>query len=319
MIEAINKVKAAIAPKDIASHLSHYLVRDNMLFASDNRMTAATPFPLAGEFLVPGGEFEAMASRFGEKTKVVINPNNVIFTDGKMKATLKTLPLDIVDYQRPKGKPEVLPPDFLLALRSVLPFISDNAVHYWALAACLGDGYVYATNNVVVVASECKGLKGGGRLLPCWAIEYLLSRSNDEMTGAIYEVNSITFVWADRSWMTALLVDGQYPQQAIDLMEKLAKPTFHLSPEWKTSYEAIAEMSDALVEFHPERMVGLTPKGEIEVAMKTPSPKGAECSKWNTKFLTPVVAAADYWQPDTWPKPSPFVGEGIRGLIVGRN
>lgn len=316
MKEAINKVKAAIAPKDIASHLSHYLVKDGFIHASDNRLVAAAPFPLVGEFLVPGGDFEAVADRFSEKTKLEVTPTTVIFRDGKMKATLKTLPIDTVNYQKPEGEQQKIPKDFLQALARIRPFISDNAVHFWALAVCLEKDFIYATNNIVVAAAECKGLNGGGKLLPSWAVDYLLSR-NEELEAIISDKVSMTFLWWDGSWMKTQLVDSEFPKGAENLIEKMAKPTFRLTPEWKLIYGTISEMTDALIEIFKDKIVGVTEHGEIEVEVSSAAPEGA--SKWHKKFLDPVIAAAEFWQPDVWPKPSPFIGPGIRGLIVGRN
>ena len=317
MKSAIAKVKSAIAPKDLASHLSHYLVKDRMVYASDNRLLAAAPFPLSGEFLVPGGEFEAVAEKFGDGVTVEVNPNHVIFRHGKMKATIQTLPLDTVNYQMPQGTWKDLPKDFLSALAKVRPFISENAVHYWALSVCLEKDHIYATNNVVVAAAECKGLEGEGRLLPSWAVDYILSRA-EVLETMISDPNSMTFLWSDGSWMKSLLVDSKFPASAESLIEKMTEPTFSLSLAWKEAYSTVAGMSEALIEIYPDRMVGVSGHGQMEIEVASLAPDGGP-SKWHKKFLDPVIAMAEFWQPDNWPKPAPFVGLGIRGLIIGRN
>lgn len=317
MKDAISKVKAAIAPKDIASHLSHYLVKGKMIHGSDNRITAAAPFPYDGEFLVPSREFEAVANKFGPGTRITVEENSVIFTDGKMRATVRTLPTSAVDYVMPQGTWKDLPGDFLAALSKVRAFISENAVHYWALSVCLEKDAIYATNNVVIACAECKGLEGEGRLLPAWAVDYILSRS-ETLETIISEPTSMTFLWGDGSWMLSRLVDSKFPEAAETLIGNMAQPSFRLEPLWKEALSTAIEMSETLVEIHGDKMVGHTEHGVIEVKINSPAPVDGGISKWNTKFLAPVIQVAEFFQPDAWPKPAPFTGPGIRGLIIGR-
>lgn len=320
MQDAIAKVKSALGLKDIASHLSHFLVQGGMIMASDNRITAAAPFPFTElSFLVPGPEFERLINKFEGDCTFALDDKNMTLTlkCGKIKGTLKVLSPELVVYKPSEGQWHDLPSDLLDALRKIRPFVSDNAVHFWALSVCIAKNAVFATNNVVVARADVSDFDGEGRLLPSWAVDYILAHPC-KIEALITDEGSMTFMFSDGSWMKSQLIDSKFPEAAAKLIDTLPECRFALDDEWRRGYDCISSMAENIIDIHADKMVAILGHGETEYTVNSPIPTDKPYSRWAKKFIDPVIAGATHFQPDIWPKPAPFIGPGLKGLIVGR-
>jgi hypothetical protein len=239
-----------------------------------------------------------------------------------MSGTIKTIDPTTYNQNEPPEGDWLLPPTNLLdALKLVRPFISDNAIHSWALAACLNNDHMIATTNVSIIKVNCPFLGGSGNLLPHWAIDYVLSRKDDTPTGFQFTDNYAAFMWDDGSWMKAQLVNGEFPPAIDKLFEQYKEPTWELTDEWRDAYESISELAEGHIELHATKLVGQQEKTTTEhVIPTTPLPDGVEYTKWQPVFLDAVVHVATHWQPDAYPNPAAFSApdKGVLGFIMGR-
>jgi DNA polymerase III sliding clamp (beta) subunit (PCNA family) len=317
--DAIAKVKAAITKQGIIEAMSHYLVLDGMIYASDGRMVAVAPFPHKGNFLVPSEEFSSLVDRLPENPKITLEDKRISIRAGRMHGTIALLPTDSVSYPVPDKREWRRPPsDFLDALETIRPFISDNAIHPWSLCVALREDAMLATNNVVLAQVDCDELNGKDVLLPTWAVDYVLSRE-DELVGiTVTEGRSMAFLWDDGSWMRSKLGEGTFPPVAQSLIDNFQQPSWKIPKDWRAAYENVAALSEGVIEVRTDKITGAKGHGHVEHGTpKSPAPEGG-FSRWDPKFLTPVIAACSHWQPQVWPKPAYFSGPGIRGLISGR-
>lgn len=322
MKSAVAKVKAALAQRGVVQHFTGLLVRGGLIHASDGRMTVAAPFDYPGEFLVPGEEFEALISRLPDNAKLDLDGDTLKVRAGRMRGAIKTLPINAVSYPTPPDNWRKPPEQFLHALKLARPFVSDNAIHYWSLCVALCEAKILASANVTLVEVDCPELDGKGILFPCWAVDYLLSRSEPLIGMQVLggEGNeAIAFKWADQSWMRTQVVKGAFPEVAHTLLGTFVQPEWELGTDWKEAYRAVSELTDGAIELYTDRIVGAKGQGKTEHDANTPCPENAECSRYDPKFLNPVVAIATHWHPQSWPNPAFFAGPGIRGLIAGRN
>ena len=322
MREAARKVRSALSKQDLSPNLTHFLVHDGCIAASNGRMVAATPFPSAESFLVPGEEFVTLIERLDGDIKITLTDSRVSFSAGKMRGSLATLPLDLMYYQIPdKSLWLPAPTNFLVALKLVRPFISDNATRPWSLCASLQDGRILASNNIALVEAACPGLTGSGALLPCWAVDYVLSHPSD-LKAVQFHPTFACFMWQDSSWMRTSLVEDGFPGRAVEMLSNITTPDFAITSEWSSAYNKIAGLSEGRITITPEKIIGEREKDNgaqfvVEYDVPSASPAGG-ISYWNPKFLTPVIECATHWDIAAWPNAAGFVGEGIRGVISGR-
>lgn len=320
MKEALVKIKAALSKQRIVEHLSHYLIRDGFLVASDGRMTAGAPVDVPGEYLIPGEELELLMGKFGDGAEVRIEGTVVHIAQGKLRGTIATSLLDSVLFPSPGKDPAWLLPcaDFLPALRLARPFISDNAMQEWATTAWLRDGSILATTNRSLVEVNCEGLLGADTLLPVWAVDYVLGHG-DILTGVLWHERFACFQWSDGSWMHTLINAGKWPEQAVQMLAAVEDPEWLIEQEWRDAYAAV---SSVVLEGEPitisaDRMEGRRKQAWVSYPAESPTPPHG-ASQWDPKFLSPVVAIATHIDLTAWPKPAVFVGNGIKGLVVGR-
>jgi hypothetical protein len=323
MKEELAKVRKALARQSLTdtSILVHYLVHNHTITASDGKLTACTPFPYDGTFLVPGIDFERQVDRIPDPETIAVDPQSITVKGSKMRGTINTLDTDFHDYHpKPGDVWSAVPPKLLEALALVRPFISDNAIHPWALCAAFGADHVYATTNVSLIKVDCPMLDGAGQLLPYWAIDYLLARK-EELVGVQIYPNYAAFKWDDDSWIHTKLMDAEFPTAANQLFQKYVEPEWEITDDWRTAYELVSGLSEGLIELYPDKIVGRQNQSITEHAVPdTPVPDGFECTKWPPKFLDAVIDVATHWQPDMYPNPSIFAApaQGVRGFIVGR-
>lgn len=324
MKQAIKWIGDALSAKDIASGQSFYKVAGQEIKATDGRLIAGHPWPDNTEFVVPGIEFEAVFKRMKDEPSIteVTQPSGakgIKIRSGLFNGTINTLPLDKWNY------PEVddaiwklIPPDLLSALKALRPFISDNAMQKWATCVALENDWAYATNNVALAGVPCKGLGQVMALLPVWAVDFVLSRTEGLDLWA-WTPNYVAFKWENGAWMRASLVIGQFPERAAGMIREAAneKPSQRITPEYRKAFSDVAEMAEDTIIIGADRMTSKFLQAEIVANIKSKTPPEGQ-SIWGAVYLLPAIMAADTWSPDVWPKPAPFKGLVVCGYVVGR-
>lgn len=320
MKTALKWISDAISTRDIVAGKSFYKVARGEIKATDGLLIAAHPWPSNVDFVVPGEEFEAVFKRMKGEPIIKATDKGVHIRCGLFHGTIATLPLDQWAYPGVEGAEWLeIPPDLLLLLRELRPFISDNAMQKWATCIALENDWVYATNNVAIAGAPCKGIGQVMALLPMWAVDFVLSRLNGLKYWA-WTANYVAFLWENGAWMRASLVVGQFPERAAELVRKSVKEktTQKVTDEFRQAFRDVAEMAEDTVMIFADRMVAKFKQAEVVSNIKSKTPDDAECSIWGAAYLLPAIMAAESWSPDVWPKPAPFKGKMVSGYVVGR-
>lgn len=322
MREIISWLNDALASKELVAGMNYYRAANGEIKATDGRITAAHPWPYKGEFLVPGEEFEKILSRCpNEPSLTVISPTELKLHSGRFHGTIKTLvPLQHWDYpgiDDAEWKP--IPAQLIEVLKALRPFVSDNAVQNWALSVALQDGWAYATNNVAIGGAKCKGLNGVHALLPVWAIDFIINRT-EALNHWCWTDNYVAFKWSNGAWMRSQLLVGTFPEKAMELVREAQKekPTQVITDEFRNAFRQVAELAADTISIYPDRIESKFGKAVIVDGAESEVPEGVPCSIWGAKFLLPAIEVADSWSPAMWPKPAPFKGPLVSGYVVGR-
>ncbi len=320
MKEALAKVRRALSKHDIVPALTQYRIQDGFIYATDGRYTAAAPVECTINFAVPGREFERLVDRLPSIDKIDLDSASITLRSRRSHGSIRLIDHDAVEYFQPEDEWRQIPETLLDALATIRPFISDNAIHPFALAACIDQDSLMATTNVSLIQVDCLGAGGAGHLLPCWAIDHVLSRRDADLDGVQFESNYAAFRWNDGSWIRTQLVNDKFPETGIELLQQYVTPTWAITDEWRAAYEWISPQSENLIEIYSNKLVGRQGAGEAQHEIPvTPVPDGENgYSIWNPKFLDAVIKTATHWSPDKWPNATTFAGPGLRGFIIGR-
>lgn len=320
--EAISKVKDAVASKDVVPYMTHYLVKDNMIHATNGRVTAAAPFPDDRVYLVPARAFEKTLERMpSDDIKIVLDDQqNLKISCGRYRAKLLTLKQQVI-IPGPEGQEAMCPPDFAERLRAVRHFLSDNATQPFALCVLITGNAMYATNNISVAVSDGVGLPEMYCMLPVWAVDFVLKRDTSP-SHVQWTDSSISFRWDDGSWMRSQLFCEKFPPSLPTIVEDIARPEWEIPSDWRDLFRDVCSMSEnadgpSEVHIYPDKLVGGHLVGDMSVEIETPVPEGTPFTRWNPKFLLPVVENATHLDLTIWPKPCPFHGPLVRGVVLG--
>lgn len=320
MKSALKWINDALSNKDIAHGMSHFKVSNKTIQATNGRLIACHPWPDDGNFVVPGDEFEKLFDRMPSDPKIEVTENGIAIKSGRFRGTINTLSED--KWAQPGVDDAVwqpVPADLPHILKALRPFVSDNAMQPWADCVALENGWMYATNNVAIAGAPCKGLGDVMALLPSWAVDFVLKRTEGLSLWA-WTTNYVAFKWASGAWMRSTLVVGQFPEQAAALVRSSAweKPRQVITDDFRKAFNSVAFMAEDTVELYVDRMVTRFKQAEFTADLSSAVPPDALCSIWGASYLVPAINAAHSWDPAVWPKPAPFVGDVVSGYVVGR-
>ncbi len=316
MKHAVDKIKAALSTKGLVPELTHYLIQDGMMIASNDRVTAATPIALDAEILIPGAELEKILTRF-EDPQIIIKEGEIQFKEKRFRAKLRLPPLSTYKFSKPEDDWNDIPGDLLTGLAMLRPFLTLDHTHAWATAACLATGALWATNSFVLCKVDCKGLQGGKKLLPAWAIDFLLQQDPAPIA-MILKDHYAAFKWHDGSWMRSQLIVGEFPKNAATILKDASGIPKEISMEWREAYARVAGLSENEIRIYADKITGGGSHSEVEYEIPSPIPEGKKYSAWDSRQLSPVLDVATHIALESWPDPSAFYGDNIKGVIVGR-
>ncbi len=325
LLERVKWITDAIASQDLGLHgLSSYLLRNGNIHANDGRMVVGTPFPFTGpEVLVPAEQFEkVLINKPDGEFSWEFEADRLVLKRGRFKGRIKTMPLDawVMPTDLPTGLTPI-PDEFVESLESLLPFVSENATKPWATCVGIIGEYMYASNNIAVARVHCPTyLEVHEFLLPRWVIEFIVKRA-EGLTAWLADETKVTFLWEDGSWMRSSLIVDQFPPvQAI--LDKFFQGDVdvEITSEWRKTVRRIAKIADdAIIRFRVDECAGST--GEvlaIEDGAGAPVPDGLTETVWDLRYLDGVLEVATHWNPRVYPKPAPWRGPGIEGVLMGR-
>lgn len=318
LLSSFKKVKQAVVSAD-AGALSHVLVKDGRIYATDSRMTCSAPTDVADTFMVPGRELEKALTILGEKHRLKVEETKIIVSEGTRRVTINTIPPSEAWVAKLEGEFTEVPKGFRSALRVAAPFMSDDKTKVWACAVRIKNDRLYATNNVSLVAVECEGwAQGVDATLPDWVVNYILERE-DAVTEIAVGDTFVCFKFADGSWLRSTRLSQEMPdmvpEKLAEFFAALGHPEFALTDDWRRAYATVVQLSDESVTIAPGHISA--GKGQAQVVAEVDSPV-EEDTVWHPKFLGKVISASTHFDPRHYPKPATFVGTGITGVIAGR-
>ncbi len=310
----------ALATKDIAREMTHYRMGEGFIRATNGRLSAGHPWDSwMNEYLVPGSELNKVLDRMPKEPVVVFEEAKLKLRCGRFSGTIQTL--EVEDAYFPEQPTEWLPlPDELIdTLRSLRPFVSDNASQPWALCVALREGWCYATTNVVVAGAPAPWTVGMDALLPAYAVDFVLAREEGVKEWS-WGAGFVAFRWEDGSWMHALLMEGSFPSKIAELVQEAwyAECLYEIDDDFRAAYNRVAGMVEGGVYLDRTTISGVYKRASVEEEFDFPWDWSDKKSIWTPLYLDDVIKHATSWDPTCWPNPAPFRGDGIAGLVIGR-
>lgn len=322
MIDLLKTVLGAVATKDIVPVLNNFCLYKS-LFNKESRIQgsngilyidAAFPHPIS-EITVPANKFiKAIEACDGMPDFSITEAGRLSIKRGRFRAYLPTLPSADYPVASQEGTLVSITPSFVDTLRTVKPFISEDASRVWSMSLLLSsDGYIYATNNIIIVRKKFELDFDGEIVLPVDAINRILDIDQTPTACYVSEM-SFTLEYGPDMWMRTQLITERWPTvRALFADFKVDVP---VPPDLKKAVDRVRHF--CANEKFPVIKLGtaVSTDGEVDGA----SMDGFDLpeSSFHADQLIKVLSVATHIDFSSFPKPCFFKGaNGLEGMIVG--
>lgn len=311
--EIIDFLKDAVTRGAGAGINGCYIVHNNHIHCRNISTQAGLPFDSKANFALPADAVDAALARMKD-VELIVQPDAVILKGGRMRSTIKRItdeapPLpDPIDYWIPS------PPGLAAALNTAKGFCGDRI---WQIGVRLMNGKVTAFSGKAGIDIDVEDLViETPFLLLAPTAAYIAAQGDpDEMA---VEPAAVNLRWKDGRWVRCQFLADEMPEDQIESIFENAGETcsIKVTQEWRDAAADAEAMSDGTVKLTFEGLTGIrdniTSIAEFDTGLES-----THSSFWNAKSLIEVLAVATEWQPQAYPYPALFLGEGIRGVIQG--
>ncbi len=314
MLKTLKFVQGAVSRKDFIPALTHFRIENGTVRSYNGMLSLCSPIALDIDCSPKAEPLVKAIGHCDETVSLSLTPTGRLSVrSGSFRALI-----DCVQEETPHVMPEGEVINFdgetlLKALKTIYPFIGNDASRPWANGILLKNQSAFATNNVMLVEYwvgatfpiECN--------IPKACIKEML-RIGEPPSHAQADANSITFHYGEDTWIRSQLFSTEWP----DLSKVLDNPSTQLPVD-----PLLFEGLDKLKSF-------VDKQGHIYVknGVMTTSTDAQEGAEFNIEtmvndgiyniemmqLLKDVALSIDW---TLYPKPCMFQGERLRGAIVG--
>lgn len=313
IIDALKFTQGAVSKKEFIPALTHFRIEGGHIRSFNGTLALSCPIAIDLDCIPKAEPLIKAIEQCDETVTLSLTKGRLNVKSGKFKASIPCFTEDDTPHVYPTGTEMQIDGEALIkGLKVCAPFMADDASQAWAMGVCLGNQSMYATNNIAAV-EYWVGSTMPHCIIPRPCVSELL-RIHDAPYKVQVERTSITFHYEGERWLRTQVVDADYPdfdtllnvesnQKPIDekifeglvkikpFLDKMAHVYFFngLMSSVSNTYEG------ANYELGDDTMEGIYHHGTL---LK----------------LKGVAHTIDF---SKYPKPSPFFGERLRGVIVG--
>jgi DNA polymerase III sliding clamp (beta) subunit (PCNA family) len=313
MLDSIRFTQGAVAKKDYAPELTHFRIKNGTIRGFNGMIGLHSPIDFDLEVSPRAVPFIKAVHACKDTIQLHVTPaGKLAVRSGKFKAFVECLIEEFPDIP-PSGEVIPLTGGILDPLKKLAPFIAEDASRPWARGILLDGQSAFATNNLILV-EYWLGYNFPVRLnLPRAAVMELL-RINEEPRLLQVDENSCTFHFEGDRWLRSTVYATAWPdiRKVLDIVGNLKKVPASL-------WEAITDLlpfTDDLGKIHLSP--GLIETHIVDGNGASTEVQGLEgAGIFNAKqllLLEKIVEKIDF---SNYPQPCPFVGDRLRGVIMG--
>lgn len=307
--------QGAVSKKDFVPALSHFQITEGRVTGYDGKLSLSAPIALDLECCPKAVPFVKAVEACTDTAQLAMTDSGKLtIRSGKFRAHVECLPLETFPVVGPEGVPVAIDGQLMPALKALYDFTAEDASRPWAAGVLLDGASAFATNNVILVEAWL-GYHFPYRVnLPRFTIREML-RIGEEPVGMQLTADSVTFHYSEDRWLRSQLNSIEWPDIRGMLDNIPLKPDdVPLVPEGL--WEALSTLSPFVSEpgqlfIGPDVVRTATEDGaSVEVP-------GMPVCSYNHKMLAMLEGVAQRAAFASWPSPTAFYGERLRGLIAG--
>lgn len=318
MLNSLKFVQGAVGRKDFIPELKHFKIASGFVHSFDGVIALCSPIPLDIECMPKAVPFIKAISNCGEQVALVLRDNGKLnIKSGKFTVNIDCLTEDY-PFTYPTGEEVKLDNiGFIKAIKTLEPFIGNDASRMWSNGILFNGHSAFATNNVIIV-EHWLGVEFPIKCnIPIQAVRELV-RINEEPTSIQYDSNTITFHFKGDRWLKTSQYSVEWPD--INKLLNVESNCIPLDSEFFSALEHVKPFVGDMGQIYINNNVISTSNEESEGARYELSNSLGEWVNgvYQIQMLEKLKGVADVIDLTMYPSPSMFYGgSAIRGAIVG--
>lgn len=315
MLKSLKFVQGAVAKKDYNPALTHFSIRDGKIKGTNGSLTLCAPIPIDLVIKPKAIPFvKAIQSCKGETVQLSVTATGRLsIKAGKFKGLIECTDDSFPEYE-PEGVWISINNPIIPAFKSLLSFTSEDASRIWSQGIMIKGSKAYATNNVIAIQYDLGWEFPVHVNIPKTAVAELV-RVGEEPIGIMVTDTSITFMYDEKHWIRTQLYELTWPDIDAVLERESNQKEFP---------EGLFEAIEAIIPFVDEMgrirlRHGVVRTSDIdEEAGASVNVEGLDCEAvFNFKYFNKLLGVAKTIDLASYPKPCAFVGDNIKGVIIG--
>lgn len=314
LLETLKFVAGAVARKDHVAALTHYKIKDGRVTGSNGSMAISAPIPLELDCMPKAVPFFKAIQLCKDTIAMHMTPGGKLsIKSGKFKALIDCYPEDFPDQFVPEGT-EITPTGKLIpALKMLDNFIAEDASRPWARGILFRGQSAFSTNNIAIAEYWIGAAFPTELNIPQAAVTELIRIGEEPLTIQVTD-RAATFHYSNHRWIKTQTYSTSWPDIGRILNAK-AKLT-PVPDGMLEALDSLKEFTGNLDQVYLQPGILRTHLSDEEGAQVEISKDLPECS-FNRQQLALVLEHAKKIDLTMYPKPCLFVGENIRGAIIG--
>jgi DNA polymerase III sliding clamp (beta) subunit (PCNA family) len=316
LLKSLKFVQGAVAKKNHVPVLKHFKIANSRIESCNGVLSLSSPIDCNLETQPHAETFVHAVEVCDDITTLhETATGRLAITSGKFKAYINTSTSIFPDARIEGERIEV--EGLLEAIATLRPMIGDDASRPWSHGILFLNNSAYATNNIVLVEHWLPRAVSRPFGLPSMTVNELL-RINEEPESVQISERIVTFHFSGERWLSSKLLEiASWP----DVRELLKMPgDAELYPLDDSFFETLLKLRPFTNDLRPVWLDGNT------ISTASADDDGAriqttECENmkgtWTLDQLSKLKGTATQIAWDNYPKPCPFFGDGLRGVIIG--
>lgn len=314
MLTALKFVKGAVAKKDYVPALTHFSIKDGFIRGYNGQIALCSPIPLDIHATPKASVFIKAIEGCKDVVQISLTAaNRLSIKSGKFRAFVPCIDNESFPDTDLEGMELPLTGGFLSAVKVLEPFVSEDASKPWSRGILFRGQSAFATNNIILLEYWLGTPFPQELNVPYETIRELL-RIGEEPESILVSSNQVVFKYSGQRWLRSGLYTTEWPD--VSRILDRASDTEAFPPNFFKSIQELMPFVDNLesVYFLENELTTTLVEGEgasVELASVLPGPKFSG----SQLLLLEGVAHEINFAP--FPLPCPFIGERLRGAIVG--
>lgn len=316
MLKSLKFVQGAVAKKDYNPALTHFSIRNGKIKGTNGSLTLCAPIPIDLIIKPKALPFvKAIQSCKGETVQLAVTPTGRLsIKAGKFKGLIECTEDQFPEYE-PEGTWIALKDSILPAFKKLLDFTSEDASRVWSQGILLKGSKAYATNNVIAIEYDLGWEFPVIVNVPKTAIAEVV-RVGQEPVGIMVAETSITFMYDKNHWIRTQLYELSWPD---------IEGVLNRESDQKEIPEGLFEAVETISPFVDDMGRILFRNGIVSTTSEEEEQAGASVEVegityegvYNFKYLLKLQGIANTIDFTAYPKPCQFIGDNIKGVIMG--